>query len=132
MDLKIIPNFIEFAKSFSNSFIHSTIKTYKMHFLNKNVCSKWLDFNYFYTKSYILSIRYRTNVYEVDESYTSQCCSLCGILLRDYDNQIKKCKYCGLKMDRDSNESRNIYVKSICSTFGMKAKLASLKCQKIV
>ena len=71
--------------------------------------------------------RYRTNVYEVDESYTSQCCTLCGVLSKNYDNKrTKSCVCCGLKIDRDTNGSRNIYLKSVCSMPGVKARLASL------
>lgn len=70
--------------------------------------------------------RYRTNVYDVDESFTSQCCTLCGVLSKDYDYRTKKCACCGLKIDRDMNGSRNIYLKSVCSMPGMKARLVSL------
>ena len=77
--------------------------------------------------------RYRTNIYEVDESYTSQCCTMCGILSKEYDNKrLKTCKACKYKIDRDENGSRNIYIKSICSMPGMKARLASLQCHKTV
>ncbi len=72
--------------------------------------------------------RYRTIVHDVDESYTSQCCTMCGILSKTYDNnRVKNC-VCGTKIDRDTNGSRNIYLKSICSMPGMKARLASLQC----
>lgn len=71
--------------------------------------------------------RYKTNVYEVDESYTSQCCTLCGILSKEYDkNRTKTCIKCGLKIDRDTNGSRNIYLKSICSKPGMITRLVNL------
>ncbi len=76
--------------------------------------------------------RYRTFVHEVDESYTSQCCTMCGILSKTYDNKRVKTCVCGCKLDRDLNGSRNIYLKSICSMPGMKARLASLQCYKIV
>jgi len=77
--------------------------------------------------------RYRTNVYDTDERYTSQCCTICGILSKVYDKRrVKTCVNCDLKIDRDTNGSRNIYLKSICSTPGMKARLASLQCHKIV
>lgn len=72
--------------------------------------------------------RYRTIVHDVDESYTSQCCTMCGILSKDYDNKRVKTCMCGEKIDRDLNGSRNIYLKSICSMPGMKARLASLQC----
>jgi putative transposase len=77
--------------------------------------------------------RYRTVIYDVDESYTSQSCTMCGILSKDYDNKrLKTCTGCKYKVDRDVNGSRNIYIKSICSMPGMKARLASLKCHKNV
>ena len=77
--------------------------------------------------------RYRTNVYDVDEAFTSQCCTSCGVLSKEYDNKRqKKCICCGLKIDRDTNGSRNIYLKSICSMPGMKARLANLQCHKSV
>lgn len=77
--------------------------------------------------------RYRTTIYEVDESYTSQCCTMCGILSKEYDNKrLKTCKACKYKIDRDENGSRNIYIKSIIQMPGMKARLASLQCHKTV
>ena len=42
--------------------------------------------------------RYRTNIYEVDESFTSQCCTLCCVLSKDYDkNHIKKMQMMWIK-----------------------------------
>jgi len=77
--------------------------------------------------------RYRTNIYEVDESFTSQCCTMCGMLSKDYDTErLKTCKACKYKIDRDENGSRNIYIKSIVQMPGMKARLASLQCHKTV
>ena len=80
-------------------------------------------------KEYLKAVakRYKTNIYEVDESFTSQCCTSCGVLSKEYDKKrMKTCKCCGLKIDRDTNGSRNIYLKSICSMPGMKARLANL------
>ena len=66
--------------------------------------------------------------YEVDESFASQCCTLCGVLSKEYDKKrTKNCPCCGIKIDRDVNGSRNIYLKSICSMPGMKARLVSLQ-----
>src|SRR3989339_886250 len=63
--------------------------------------------------------RYRTNVYDVDEHYTSQCCTSCGVLSKIYDkNRTKECINCKLQIDRDLNGSRNIYIKCICSKIG--------------
>jgi transposase len=77
--------------------------------------------------------RYRTIIHEVDESYTSQCCTICGMVSKEYDKKrLKTCNLCKYKLDRDENGSRNIYLKSICSMPGMKARLASLQCHKTV
>lgn len=57
--------------------------------------------------------RYRTNVYDVNESYTSQMCTKCGLLSKEYDKKrVKQCS-CGYKVDRDVNGSRNILLKCI-------------------
>jgi putative transposase len=58
--------------------------------------------------------KYRTIIHDVDESYTSQCCSNCGILSKVYDNKrIKKCVNCNYKIDRDENGAYNIYLKCV-------------------
>ena len=64
--------------------------------------------------------RYRTNVYDVNESYTSQMCTKCGQLSKEYDNKrVKQCP-CGYKIDRDINGSRNILLKCMKElTLGM-------------
>lgn len=69
-------------------------------------------------KEYLKAVakRYRTNIHIVDESYTSQSCTRCGILSKKYDkNRLKTCPNCQLKIDRDVNGSRNIYIKCISS-----------------
>lgn len=78
-----------------------------------------------YLKAY--AKRYKTNIIITDEAYTSQCCTKCGILSSQYDNnREKKCIGCNYKINRDINGSRNIYLKSICSMPGMIASLANL------
>jgi putative transposase len=78
-----------------------------------------------YLKAY--AKRYRTQIYDADESYTSMCCTKCGILSSEYNgNREKTCKGCNYKINRDYNGSRNIYLKSIYSMSGMKASLANL------
>ena len=86
-------------------------------------------------KRYLKAIakRYRTNVYDIGESFSSQCCTQCGVLLKEYDKKrINKCECCGLKIDRDTIGSRKIYIKSICSMPGMKARLVKLRDHKTV
>ncbi len=56
---------------------------------------------------------YGTKVYNINEAYTSQACTNCGRLSKEYDNKrVKQCK-CGKKIDRDLNGSRNILIKSL-------------------
>lgn len=65
-----------------------------------------------YLKQY--AKKYRTIVHDVDESYTSQCCSFCGILSKEYNNKrVKTCISCKKEIDRDENGAKNIYLKCL-------------------
>jgi transposase len=55
---------------------------------------------------------YGTKVYNINESYTSQACTNCGRLSKEYENRIKICT-CGKSIDRDLNGSRNILMKGL-------------------
>ena len=35
----------------------------------------------------VIANRYRTNVYDVDESFSSQCCTQCEVLSKEYDKK---------------------------------------------
>ena len=51
------------------------------------------------------------NVHVCTEEYTSKTCGLCGnINYRLGSNEIYECKKCNLKIDRDVNGARNIYI----------------------
>ena len=66
-------------------------------------------------KEYLKALgeRYKTVIYDVNEAYTSQVCTKCGIKSKEYTTErIKKCS-CGYKIDRDMNGSRNILLKCI-------------------
>ena len=66
--------------------------------------------------------KYKTNIYDVDEAYTSQTCTMCGMLSKVYDNnRIKECSFCKYKIDRDINGSRNILLKCINELSGVTA-----------
>lgn len=63
-------------------------------------------------------LRYRcdltnTNLYIVDESYTSKTCTMCGFLNNVGSNEIYNCKACNLVIDRDLNGARNIFIKNV-------------------
>lgn len=50
----------------------------------------------------------------VDEKYTSKICSNCGNIKEDLgDAKIYECNKCGIKIGRDVNGSRMIYIKNI-------------------
>jgi putative transposase len=50
----------------------------------------------------------------VNESYTSKMCSRCGNMKNDLgSNNIYNCTECNLKIDRDINGARGIFIKSI-------------------
>jgi len=83
--------------------------------LSKNVKFVLSMQSHYRFKEYLkaLAKRYKTVVYDVDESFTSQMCTKCGLLSKKYNNErIKQCT-CGYKIDRDVNGSRNILLKCI-------------------
>ena len=55
---------------------------------------------------------YSCKIIEVDESYTSKTCSYCGKIQNIGSKKIIKCS-CGIKVDRDYNGARGIYLKNI-------------------
>ncbi len=50
---------------------------------------------------------YGTTIYNINESYTSQACTYCGELSKEYDRDRKKCK-CGKRIDRDLNKIEKV------------------------
>ena len=64
-------------------------------------------------------LKYKCNISNrnykiVNESYTSKMCSRCGNMKNDLgSNKIYKCTECNLKIDRDINGARGIFIKSI-------------------
>lgn len=61
-------------------------------------------------KCFLNGIKY----YKSDEYCTSKTCSNCGYFKKDLgSNKIYNCNRCGMKLDRDINASKNIYMISI-------------------
>lgn len=54
-----------------------------------------------------------TELYIVDESYTSKTCGRCGKLNDIGGKEKYECSFCSLKIDRDVNGARNIFIKNI-------------------
>src|ERR1700723_171236 len=57
------------------------------------------------------------NVELVDESYTSKTCGRCGALHNKLGGaKVYQCPRCTLRMDRDVNGARNIYLRYLTTT----------------
>lgn len=60
------------------------------------------------------SKKYNSNVYIVNEAYTSKTCSNCGKVNDKLgSSKIFKCKECKMEMDRDVNGARGIYLRQM-------------------
>ena len=59
------------------------------------------------------SLEYGSKVHDVTEEYTSKTCTCCGHMSDEYVNRMKTCTYCRIKIDRDTNGSRNILIKNM-------------------
>lgn len=69
----------------------------------------------FKTKLYFKAHWSGTCVYDVNESYTTKTCTNCGMLNTTVGSKpIFDCGSCGLKIERDTNGSRNIFLKHVC------------------
>lgn len=68
---------------------------------------------YQFKQRLIYKCQTKGNIYkEVDESYTSKTCSVCGSYDKDLGaKKVYNCTECGIKMDRDVNGCRGIYIK---------------------
>jgi len=87
---------------------------------------------------------YGTTIYNIDESYTSQACTFCGRLGKEYDNDRMKICECGKKINRDVNGSRNILMKALRILYkrrrernqeispGIQRLIATLKARKAI
>jgi len=72
-----------------------------------------LSFYKFKTKLKAKAKEMNVNVYEFTEPYTSQTCGNCGLLNKDLGNsRLFSCKSCNLKIDRDINGARNIFLRN--------------------
>lgn len=57
--------------------------------------------------------RRNTNVILVDEKYTTKTCGNCGIMNMIGSNKIYNCTTCHVKLSRDINAARNIFMKNV-------------------
>ena len=108
------------CKNYENIFIpnfstKSIISNDRNTYMNDNVKFVLQNQSHYKFRQYLkhCAKKYFTNVFIVDESYTSKTCNNCGIQSDIYDNRIKKCPNCNTEICRDVNGSRNITVKSL-------------------
>lgn len=54
---------------------------------------------------------FKTIIIDVNESYTSKICGVCGHVNLSNSSKNFKCSSCKIEIDRDINGSRNILIK---------------------
>lgn len=73
-----------------------------------------LSFYEFKTRLKYMCSRKGKKYGEINEWMTSKMCSICGNIKEDLGgNKIYNCNKCGKTLDRDTNGTRNIYIKAI-------------------
>ena len=82
---------------------------------NKIVNQHFNDLKFYKFKERLL---YKANlhnklVFNVNEAYTSQCCSTCGTINKPGSSKIYNCLNCKSTYDRDINAAKNILLKGI-------------------
>jgi putative transposase len=90
--------------------------------LNSKSARNMLSFAHFRFKQFLKfkAKEYNCKVLDVCEAYTSKTCSYCGEMQEIGSKSILKCTNCGVKVDRDLNGARNIYLRALAVTpFGL-------------
>ena len=85
---------------------HDIVKKGKNKTLNKNIND--LKFYTFKTRLLSKAMEKHKRVVAVNEAFTSQTCSCCGMMYKPGISKVYKCKGCKSCVDRDINASKNI------------------------
>ena len=108
------------ADYLSNTFGNAILKEYqkkmrKKYKLNGRVKFVLMRLRHYQFKQHLINKcdEYGCKFIEVTEEYTSKACTNCGRISSNFKNRIKKCRYCGNKINRDLNGARNITIKNI-------------------
>lgn len=111
------------CKTINNLLNHNDLIFYgdiKSHNIVKNKNNKLLnrDFNdlkfYKFKERLLFKAKLKNKiVYEVNEAFTSQTCSCCGIINNVGSSKIYNCNNCNKKMLRDENAAKNILIKGL-------------------
>lgn len=97
----LLPHF-ETSKMQKSKTLPSSVKR-MMNSLSFYKFSEWLKYK---------CSKQKSNLFRVEEHYTSKLCGGCGILNNVGTSKIYKCK-CGVVLDRDYNGARNILIQYI-------------------
>ena len=86
-------------------------KTSKLNKMTKRIALKLRFYEYHQRLAYKCKLN-KTGLRVIDEKYTSKMCSKCGWCNNKLGGQkIFNCEECGIKIDRDVNGCRGIYIK---------------------
>jgi len=91
--------------------VSQMVKTRKLTRMTKRLMNMF-SFHSFKTKLLSKARFTGKKIIIVDESYTSKTCTVCGDLNNVGGKETYKCKTCDTVIDRDSNGSRNIFIKN--------------------
>ncbi len=93
------------------SFEKLNIRALEDKSLGKGMRKSYRDANW---GNLLQTLRYKaaeagTKIVEVNPAYTSQVCSVCGIIVeKELSDRRHRCPHCGLDIDRDLNAAKNI------------------------
>jgi putative transposase len=81
--------------------------------ISKNSVRQLISWRHYEFRQRLISSASRTNVHihVIGEEYSTQACGNCQNLDKNVGGkEIYKCRHCGIKLDRDLNGSRNIFI----------------------
>lgn len=85
--------------------------------LRSKTARNMLNFAHYKFKEFLKAKceEYSCLIKDVNEAYTSKTCSYCGLVQNIGSKKVMKC-FCGIKVDRDINGARGIYLRALSVT----------------
>jgi putative transposase len=101
------------VRNFDNILLPSFETSNMVVKLRSKTARSMLTFAHYRFKQFLIvkAEEYSANVIDVQEAYTSKTCSYCGKIIAIGGSKVKKCS-CGIKVDRDYNGARGIFLSS--------------------
>jgi putative transposase len=86
----------------------------KLHSQTARAMLTWAHYRF---KQFLIqkAVELKARVIEVSEAYTSKTCSRCGLVQEIGSRKVLSCR-CGLKIDRDYNGARGIFLRALGDT----------------